>query len=156
MQQDHKLVTALLVIAAAFLLHARTDAVFGWQPDFVFASLITLSFFLGFFEIVFLTLLSGLIFSWKPTLGIEMYLFILLPLLLYLFRKIIFPLEGWLTNMVSIFFGVVALYLVSSFFTATEHFLILFADIGASIAFGYLVFSVFRSVYPERIHIYTE
>ena len=82
---------ALVVFFAAFLLEIRLAAVIPIEPSFLLAGLIALTFFLDFWEVLFLGLLAALFLGYQPVLRPESILVAILPLLMAGATRIIFP-----------------------------------------------------------------
>ncbi len=148
--QSHKFLAGFLVLVIAFLLWSRFGYLFNFKPDFVFASLIALSFFLGLLELLFLILLSVFLMNWQPILGVEMMIFSVVPIGIFLFRKIIFPLEGWLSNLVGIVLGLIVFYGLTDLSLALAHYGTILKDIFISALFGFLIFGLFDYFYGEE------
>lgn len=145
----HRFLAAFLVLLAAFLLRLRLGPVFGWQPEFVLASLITFAFILGFFELGFLIACALFLLSWQPGLSIEFALMALLPLACFLFRKIVYTFEGWFSNFLTVFLGVIVFNLSIDAALALHAPPVLLGNAVASAFFGFLIFSVFGYCYQD-------
>lgn len=147
---SRRFLSAVIVLLAAFMLHAKLGLALHWWPDFVLASLITFSFFLGFFELIFLIVITILLFNWQPVPQPEIFLLFILPLSLFFFRKVIFALEGWLSNIAAVFFGILIFYGVSSFSLIFLEYEIFLKDIAVSVLFGFVVSQLFNYFYKEQ------
>jgi len=149
----HKFLTSLFIVILAFLLQVKLGVLLDLQPSLVLASLITISFFVGFLELAFLVLLSILILNWQPAISLEISIYLILPLALFFFRKVIFPLESWVSNFLYILVGLLIFYLASNFSLIIEDFRLLFGDfvilkdLIVSMLFGFFIFQLFNYIY---------
>lgn len=175
---SRRFLAGLLVVIAAFLLALRLSVFLRWTPDFVLVALIMLAFFLGFFELLFLVALSVGLLIWEPAISVELVMFAAIPIAIILFRKVIFPLEGWLSGILSVVAGLFVFYGAPLAVAAFENYRTLgaggsgdifgslsrafssdlfgeyqfiFGNLGFGIIFGFFVFQVFDYFYGERL-----
>lgn len=103
----YRFVTALALLLGALLLQVKLGQLLGWYPNGVIAVLVALSFFMNFSELAALVLVAAGILNWQPWFGMEIIVLTLYPLSVFLFRRIIFPLEGWLVALITAAAGVI-------------------------------------------------
>lgn len=175
---SRRFLAGLLVVIAAFLLALRLGVFLRWTPDFVLVALIMLAFFLGFFELLFLVAMSVGLLMWEPAISVELIMFVAIPITIILFRKVIFPLEGWLSGIFSVIVGLLVFYAAPFAVAAFESYRasgnggpadilgplfrafssdlfggyqFIFGNLGFGIVFGLLVFQIFGYFYGERV-----
>jgi hypothetical protein len=91
-----KFVSFFLIVILSLLLQIQFRASLHWSPEFVLASLIVIAFFASLPELLFLTVLSAWLLNWQPGLAPELALFLLMPVIAHLFRRLL-PWEPWVT-----------------------------------------------------------
>lgn len=91
-----KFASFFLIVILSLLLQFQFRASLHWSPEFVLASLIVIAFFASLPEIAFLTVLSAWLLNWQPGLAPELALFLLMPVIAHLFRRLL-PWEPWAT-----------------------------------------------------------
>ena len=146
---EYRLLAAILIVIIALLLQLKLSDIFGWRPDIFLASLITLSFFLGIFEFAPLVLFGILLINWQPPIGWDIFILGVLPLVPFLFRKIIFPLKGWPSAAFTVFLGIVVFYTVVDYRLLSGNLPILLTDAFVSALYGLLLFLIFDYFYKE-------
>lgn len=127
----------LVVIGIIFQLFAG-DARGVWF-NFALAALISLSFFLDFFEILFLTLLTLLALNWQPGISFEFIIFGALPIGSFLLRKFL-PFEPWAGSMLLSCAGIIFFYALFGIHVITRNPALFLGDILASLAYSAVVF----------------
>ena len=143
---------ALVVFFAAFLLEIRLAAVIPIEPSFLLAALIALTFFLDFWEVLFLGLLAALFLGYQPVLRPESILVAILPLLMAGARRIIFPFTGWLSNFFGLLAALLLWYGILNFSESLRDPGLLGMDLLLSSLFGFLIFQFCRYGYSETAH----
>ena len=121
-------------------------AVFGWSPEFILAALVVSGFYLNILETATLVAVSILILNWRPTPGLEIFLFLILPFAVILARKFS-PWKSEINGVLGIVLSVVVFY---AFSNLSAIFLnpIIFAEIIALTAlFGAILFQIFNYFY---------
>jgi hypothetical protein len=91
-----KFASFFLIVILSLLLQFQFRAAFHWSPEFILASLIVIAFFAGLPELLFLTVFAGWMLNWEPGLAPELALFLLMPIIAHLFRRLL-PWEPWVT-----------------------------------------------------------
>ncbi len=145
-----KFLSAVLVVFIASILQAEIKFFFGWSPDFALATLITLAFYFGSLEVLFLSLLSAIILNWQPAISLEIFLLIALPLLVSATKRY-FLWRVEINHFLAIISAFLVFYGASNYISLVNNPLF-FAEIiiWASI-FGIFIFQVFRYFYSIRI-----
>ena len=143
---SNKFATSLLVLAIALSLQFNFKAFFGWSPEFVMAALIAMVFYLDVLEMAILAALSVLIMNWKPTLGLEMILFFIIPFLVMLGRKIS-PWNSGLSNILGIILSVVLFYAVSEWPAVSDNAYFLAFITGVTAISGAVIFYILSYFY---------
>lgn len=135
----------LATIIASFA-QLNMKAVFGWSPEFILAALVVSGFYLNILETATLVAVSILILNWRPTPGLEIFLFLILPFAVILARKFS-PWKSEINGVLGIVLSVVVFY---AFSNLSAIFLnpIIFAEIIALTAlFGAILFQIFNYFY---------
>ena len=146
---QNKLFASLLILLLAFGFQYGVKTSFGWSPDFVLGTLITFSFFLGFIEILFLGAASALLLNWQPYFSPEILMFIILPILVFGVKKY-FPWRMEINHLLSVFFGLVIFYGISSYGSLFGNLTLFLKSAGWTLMFSAFVFQVFNYFYPAK------
>lgn len=146
---QNKLFASLLVLLFASGFQYGTKALLGWSPDFVLGILITFSFFLGFIEILCMSLIGALILNWQPYVGPEILMLIALPLLVFGIKKY-FPWRIEINHLLSIFFVLAVFYGVSNYGSLLSNSALFLKSAGWTLVFGAFVFQTFNYFYKTK------
>ncbi len=144
-----RVIAGLLLVSLAIALQLFIGDIRGIWFDFALAALISLSFLLNFFEILFLVLFAAYILNWQPGMSFELLVFAALPIGSFLLRKFL-PFEPWIGNMVLSFFGVAIFYSLFGIHIIMHTPALFFADIAASIVCSVAVFKTMVSFFPAE------
>ncbi|MEK7193653.1 MAG: hypothetical protein AAB652_02585 [Patescibacteria group bacterium] len=144
-----KLALVIGIAFLAFFLTLRYETLFGTRPDFLLATLVAASFFLTFPAFVVVVLFEIFLINWVPVLTPEIIVFGVLPPVIFFFRKIIFPFDGWMWNLVATFLCIVLFYGITGFGIALENVSSFFGNTAVSLMFGALIFRLFGYFYEE-------
>ena len=138
----------LLVVIGLFLQFLIGD-VRGIWICFPLAALIALSFFLSFYEILFIDIFALFVAQWQPTISFELVVLGALPVCSYLARKV-FQLEPWAGNILFTFFGVAGLYALIGVRVLTHNTPLFFLDLVVSLLYSVLVFKAMSSFFSTE------
>ena len=127
----------LVVIGIIFQLLAG-DARGVWF-NFALAALISLSFFVNFFEILFLTLFTLLALNWQPGISFELIIFGVLPIGSFLLRKSL-PFEPWAGSILLSCVGIVFFYALFGIHIIIRNPALFLGDILLSLIYSAIVF----------------
>jgi hypothetical protein len=133
-----RLITAflILVLAAAIQFWLSGAGIF---LNLIFAALIVFAFFFDFWEMALFVLLGVLVVNWQPAPSTEIFLFALIPLIVFALHGV-FRSERWATVPIAIVCGLLIFYAVTA-----PHFLLsnpvaFLEDLFGSLIAGELVF----------------
>lgn len=138
----YRLLGALLVIILGLIFQFNIS-ILGSEPDFVLAALISLAFFLNFFETIFFIVLVDFIINWQPIIGWELILLSLIPIL-FLFLKKIIPGKLWFTNLIFLAVGIIVFNLGANTSLFLENLDSFIPGFIISLLFGIVIFWAFR------------
>lgn len=147
-----RLLLAVLFVFLGIALQLKLGLLLAVRPDFVFVTLATLSFFLSFFELVIVGLLTIFALTWQPYPSVELLFVVAVPLLFFLARKIIIPFEGWLANILLASSGIIVFYLLFDFEGTVRFPLVVVLDVAVSVLFGICLFYLVRHSTDEVAH----
>lgn len=139
----YRLFVYFLILASAFLLQVRLDAVWGMKINFVLAALITISFHADFMETLIFILFGIFLLNWQPAWSLEMAVFAALPLIFF-FVKNIFPWKNWLSAPLAITLGAFSVYLLFGMNLFIAQPAIFLADLAGELVFGLLALAIFN------------
>ncbi|TSC82208.1 MAG: hypothetical protein G01um101420_512 [Parcubacteria group bacterium Gr01-1014_20] len=136
---------SLILVLISTVLQLNFDDVFNFRPDFVLVALIVSAFFLGFFELIFVVLLSALIINWQPILSYEILILVLWPILVYFLNRF-FPGKAWFNSLIMIALGIFILYASVIFRNFLDSSRLIALDVSVCLVFGFLIFNLFEKL----------
>lgn len=112
-----RLITALLILV---LMSGVQFWLAGGNifSNLIFATLIVFAFFFDFWEMIFFILFGVLVINWQPAPSVEIFLFALIPLVVFALHNVIRS-QKWITAPIAIICGLLIFYVV-----VAPHFLI--------------------------------
>lgn len=111
--------------------------------NLIFITLIVFAFFFDFWEMALFLLFGVFVINWQPTISLEIFLFVLIPLSIFVLHTI-FTSERWIAIPVAIVLGLLLFYLVAApqfLFSNPVAFL---EDVCGSLVWGAAVFLALR------------
>jgi hypothetical protein len=137
-----RLAIAILILILATGLQSLL-AGSGLFFDLIFATLIVFAFFFDFWEMAVFLLFGVFVVNWQPGIGLELFLFVLIPLLVFTFHTI-FNSERWIAIPVSIVLGLSLFYLVAAPHYSFANPAPFLEDLCGGLAWGAAVFLALR------------
>ncbi len=99
------LLGAILQIKAAWFL--------GWHPAFILGIGAAAALVVPFFTLLAMLEIAFLMLHWQPLLSYALAVALAIPFLLFAFRKIIYPIEGWINAFLATLVGVVGIHIAA-------------------------------------------
>lgn len=140
-----KFIWAFFAIFLAAFLSQRFFLIFGNGFNFVLISLIVLSFFVSYLEIIFFALLGIFLINYVPGINLEVIFLFLMPQIVYFLSKK-FKLQNFIGFIVFGIISFVLFYLLLNFYFIFNYPASFFYDFIVSFVFGILLFLIFRNL----------
>jgi len=137
-----RLVIAILTLILASVLQFWL-AGGGIFFNLIFATLIVFAFFFDFWEMAVFVLLGVLVINWQPAVSLELFLFALIPLVIFAFHSA-FKSERWIAIPVAIVLGLSVFYLAIAPRFLAGDFVTFLEDLCGSLIWGAAVFWTLR------------
>lgn len=144
-----RLLAAFLVASSAILLQFYLGYITGVWVSFALAILITLSFFLGFWELVLAAVFVVFVLNWQPAFSLEILLVAFFPFFAFWTHKFL-PFKPLWGNLILIFFSVSAFYLILDARFMIGGFKIFLLDVFGSLISGAAAFRLLNYVSPDE------
>ena len=108
---SYKLLIAFIFLIIGMFLQLLLGETGGIWINFTLAALVTAAFFLNFLELLILILISIFVLNWQPAFSLEIALYIILPLVVFVLHKFL-PFKPWLGISAAIILSTLIFYLV--------------------------------------------
>lgn len=144
LKMSSRFFTAFLFLLLALALELFLENTFGPWINFALAALIASAFCLSFTELLFLILFSVFVLNWQPAFSLDMLVFAVLPILIFVLKKLI-PFKAWLGNLIMLGVGALGLYLILGPYFLLKEFNIFLLDLFGVLMFGELTFAVLKT-----------
>src|ERR1700677_764893 len=107
----------------------------GISLNLVLAVLIAFAFVFDFWELLVFVLFSVFVFNWEPALSIMLFVFALIPLAAFVFRKFARS-KRWIGSIAAIFVGFLIFYIAAAPGQFFAHIALFFMDIAVGLVAG--------------------
>jgi len=134
-----RFILALLFLALAFVLQFWF-ASFGVFINFILAALITFAFVFDIWDVLVFILAAIFIVNWQPAFSVEIFLVAALPLAAHLVSRYA-SFEPWAADSVSIFCGLLVLYLAVAPGLFIADWRMFLTDLVSCLIFGSIAFA---------------
>ncbi len=140
-----KFIWAFLLIFLAAFLNQRLFLLFGIGFNFVLISLIVLSFFVSYLEIIFFALLGILLINYVPAINLGIVFLFLMPQIVYFLSKK-FKLQSIVGLIVFGIMSFILFYFLLNFYFIFNYPVLFLYDLVISFIFGILLFLIFKNL----------
>ncbi|RME57886.1 hypothetical protein D6779_07725 [Candidatus Parcubacteria bacterium] len=123
----YQLPIALALALLSTLLQIKMAWFLGWHPAFILGIGTAAALVVPFFTLLAMLEIFFLFLHWQPLISYALAIALAIPFMLFAFRKIIYPIEGWLNAFLATLMGVVGIHVA----TLVDHGLTTPADIRA-------------------------